>query len=227
MRVVDRFNRLRHHSVIGSSNQHHNVGRLRSARTHARERFVTRRIQKHNLAAECRRRFIGDGNLVGADVLRDATRFASGHIGRANRIEQCRFAMVDVTHDRDHRRTRDCFRAFFAALGGRVGIFRRLFFEGDDFRLRAEEARHLAGQFRVERLVDGRKHAAHHQPRDYVLGANAQLLGQVLHRDSFCNRDVPRDRRRLVADRHARRRSVALHRAFLHTSRHISLARPP
>ena len=37
----------------------------------------------------------------------------------------------------------------------------------------------------------------------------------------------PRDRRRLVADDHARRRSVALHRAFLHASRHISLSRPP
>ncbi len=35
-----------------------------------------------------------------------------------------------------------------------------------------------------------------------------------------------RDRRRLVADDHARRRSVALHRAFLHASRHISLSRP-
>ena len=58
-----------------------------------------------------------------------------------------------------------------------------------------------------------------------VLGANAQLLGQVLHRDSFGNRDIPRDRRRLVADGHARRRSVALHRAFLHPSRHIALSR--
>jgi hypothetical protein len=81
-----------------------------------------------------------------------------------------------------------------------VGIFRSLFFEGDDFGVGSEEARHLAGQFRVERLIDGREHAAHHQARDHILGANAQLLGQVFYRDSFRNRDVPRDRRRLVAD---------------------------
>ena len=108
-----------------------------------------------------------------------------------------------------------------------VRVFRSLLFEGDHFRLRPEEARHFAGQFRIERLIDGGEHAPHHQPRDHILGANAQLLRQIFHRDSFCDRDVARDRRRLVADGHARRRSVALHRAFLHASRHISLSRSP
>ena len=56
VRVVDGFNRLRHNAVVGRDDQHHNVGRFRSARSHARERFVTRRIQEHDLASVRRRR---------------------------------------------------------------------------------------------------------------------------------------------------------------------------
>ena len=226
VRVVDGFNRLRHDAVVGRGDQHHDVGCFRSACAHARERFVTRRIQEHNLAPVSRRRLIRDANFVGADMLRDAARLASGHIGGADGIEQGRLAVVDVAHDGDHRRTRHGFRAFLAALGGCIRIFRGLFFEGDDFRLRSEEARHFTGQFRVEGLIDGGEYSTHHQTRNHILGANAELLGQVFHRDPFGNGDVARDRRGLVADDHARRRSVALHRAFLHTSRHISLSRP-
>jgi len=45
-------------------------------------------------------------HLIGANVLRNFTRFARGDIGRAYGVEQRRLAMVDVTHDRYHRRTR-------------------------------------------------------------------------------------------------------------------------
>ena len=131
--------------------------------------------------------------------------------------------MIDVAHDRNHGGTRYRFRAFFTALDGFSRIFRGLFFEGDDFRVRSEEARHFAGQFGIERLIDGRENAAHHQARNYVLGANAQLLGQVFHRDTFCNGDIPRDRRGFIADGHPRGGSIALHRAFFHASRYISL----
>jgi hypothetical protein len=40
-------------------------------------------------------------------VLRDAARFASGHIGRADGIEQRGLAVIDVAHDGDDGRTRD------------------------------------------------------------------------------------------------------------------------
>ena len=55
MRVIDGFDRLRHHAIIGSHDQHDDVSGLGAARTHASEGFVTGRIEKHNLAAERRR----------------------------------------------------------------------------------------------------------------------------------------------------------------------------
>ena len=55
VRVVDGFEGLRHDAVVGRHHQHDDVGGFGSARTHARERFVTGRVEKHNLAAERRR----------------------------------------------------------------------------------------------------------------------------------------------------------------------------
>ena len=43
-------------------------------------------------------------DLVGADVLGDAARLALADVGLADRVQQARLAVVDVTHDRDDRR---------------------------------------------------------------------------------------------------------------------------
>ena len=43
--------------------------------------------------------------LVGADVLRDAARFAGHDVGLADAVEQEGLAVVDVAHDGDHGRT--------------------------------------------------------------------------------------------------------------------------
>ena len=223
VRVVDGFDGLGHDAVIGGGDEHDDVGGFGSARTHAGEGFVTGRIEEDDLASEGGRRFVGDGNLVCADVLGDAASFASGYVGGADGIEERGLAVIDVAHDGDNGRTRDGFRAFLAALDGGGGIFRGLFLEGDDFGVGSEEARHFAGELGVEGLIDGGEHAANHEARDYILGANAELLGQVFYGNAFRNCDVARDRRGLVADGHARRRSVALHRAFFDSSRHISL----
>src|SRR5258708_8421310 len=91
---------------------------------------------------------------------------------------------------------------------------------------RTEEARHLTGQFRVERLVDGGEHTATQQARDQILGANVELLGQIFDADAFGDGDVARDRHRLIRHHHARRRRIALHRAFLHAARNVALAGP-
>ena len=52
--VIDGFERLRHHAVIGGHDQHDDVGGLGAARTHAGEGFVTGRIEEHDLAAVSR-----------------------------------------------------------------------------------------------------------------------------------------------------------------------------
>ena len=97
--VGDRLARRRHHAVVGGHDQHRDVGRLGAAGAHGGERLVARGIEEGDLAS------LGL-DLVGADVLGDAAGFAFGHIGRANRVEQLRLAVVDVAHDRDHRRPR-------------------------------------------------------------------------------------------------------------------------
>ncbi|KAG1166520.1 hypothetical protein G6F35_018140 [Rhizopus arrhizus] len=60
--MVDGFTRLRHHAVVGSDHQDHDVGRLGAAGTHGGERLVARGVKEGHHAA------LGL-NVVGADVL--------------------------------------------------------------------------------------------------------------------------------------------------------------
>ena len=46
-------------------------------------------------------------DLVGADVLGDPAGLAGGDLGLADRVQQRGLAVVDVAHDRDHRRAVD------------------------------------------------------------------------------------------------------------------------
>ena len=46
-------------------------------------------------------------HLIRADMLGDPARFAAHHVSSAQRIEQAGLAVIDVAHDRDHRRTRN------------------------------------------------------------------------------------------------------------------------
>ena len=46
-----------------------------------------------------------DGDLVGADVLGDAAGLALADVGLTDGVQQSGLAVVDVTHDGDHRRT--------------------------------------------------------------------------------------------------------------------------
>ena len=63
---------------------------------------------------------------IGADVLRDAARFALGDARLADGVEQRGLAVIDVAHDRDDRRARHAI----LGLGG-VGLdLDHLLFEG-------------------------------------------------------------------------------------------------
>ena len=94
----NRFFGLRHHAVVGCDYQHHDVRHLRAARAHARERFVTRRIDEHDALAHVR--------FVRADVLRDSARFAARYVCFANGVQQAGFAVIHVPHHGHHRRAR-------------------------------------------------------------------------------------------------------------------------
>jgi hypothetical protein len=113
--VIDGFERLRHHAIVGCHNDHNDVCHLGAARAHARKRFVAWRVQEDNLTPRCRRAFLRELHLVCADVLRNAARLAGGDIGLANRVEQRRLAVVHMTHHRHHGRARHLQLSVFSA----------------------------------------------------------------------------------------------------------------
>ena len=98
-RVRDRLLRLRHHAVVGGDDEHGDVGHLGAAGAHGGERLVAGRVEERDLPAVV-------VDLVGADVLRDPAGLGLDDRGLADRVEQRRLAVVDVAHDRDHRRPR-------------------------------------------------------------------------------------------------------------------------
>jgi hypothetical protein len=105
--VVDGFLRLRHDAIVGCDDENYDVGDLGASGAHASEGFVAGRVDE-NYAA------VVNLDFVGADVLRDAARFAARNVSFANGIEQTGFAVIDVTHDGDHGRTwLEVFFGFF------------------------------------------------------------------------------------------------------------------
>ena len=101
--VVQRLDRLRHHTVVGRDHEDRDVGRLRTTGTHGGERLVTRGVDEGDLAL-----FAVDlgGDLVRTDVLRDAAGLARDDVRLADGVEQAGLTVVDVTHDGHDRRTR-------------------------------------------------------------------------------------------------------------------------
>ncbi len=109
--VVQRLDRLGHHTVVSGHDEHRDVGRLRTTGTHGGERLVARGVDERHLALVA----VDDGlDLVGTDGLRDAAGLPCHDVRLAQRVEQLRLAMVDVTHDGDDRRT--CHEVVVAAL---------------------------------------------------------------------------------------------------------------
>ena len=94
--MLNRFFRLRHHTIICSHDQHHNVSSLRATRSHRGEGSVTWCIQKSDGA-------IVGFDIVGTNVLRDTPTLARGHFGTTNVIKQRGFSVIHVPHHRDNR----------------------------------------------------------------------------------------------------------------------------
>ena len=97
--VVDRLDRLGHHAVVGGDDEHDDVRGVGAAGAHLGERGVARRVEERDPPAVLL-------DLVGADVLGDATGLAGDDVGVADLVEHGRLAVVDVAHDRDDRRPR-------------------------------------------------------------------------------------------------------------------------
>ena len=98
--VVDRLDRLGHDPVVGSHDDHRDVGHLTAAGAHRRERLVARRVEERDHVAVV-------AHLVGADVLGDPARLAGGDLGLADCVEKRGLAVVHVAHHRHNRRALD------------------------------------------------------------------------------------------------------------------------
>ncbi len=98
--MVDRLLGLGLHAIIGGDDDYRHVGHARAAGSHRGERLVAGRVQEgdHLLAVV---------HLVGADVLGDAAGLARRHLGLADGVQQRGLAVIDVAHDRHHRRAID------------------------------------------------------------------------------------------------------------------------
>ena len=177
--VVDGLERLRHHPVVGRHHQHHHVGHLGAAGAHAGEGLVAGRVDEDDLAA-------ADLHLVSANVLGDAAGLAGGDAGFADGVEQRSFAVVDVAHDGDHRGARRPLALRFR----RDLLLQGLLFERNHRGGGVEVLGDFAGELDVERLVDGGEHAAVEQHLDDVLGADVELLGQLLDGDALGDGDL-------------------------------------
>jgi hypothetical protein len=184
-RVIDSFEGLRHHAVVGGHHQHDDVGDFGAAGAHAGERFVAGSIDEHNLASI----FF---DVISADVLGDAASLAAGYVGLANRVKQRSLAMVDVPHDGDYRSALDEILLLFGDFDLLLGFL----LIGDGAGRRAEFARNLGGQLGIESLVDGGHDVAIEQLADDQTGLDIQLFGKLLDGDAFRDGDGAVDGRR-------------------------------
>ena len=87
---------LGHDAVVGGDHEDHDVGGLGATGAHGGERLVARGVDEGDLPAVVL-------DLVGADVLGDATRLAGHDVGGPDAVEELGLAVVDVTHDGDDR----------------------------------------------------------------------------------------------------------------------------
>jgi len=177
--MMNRLDRLRHHAVIGSHNQNNNICDLGAARAHGGERRMAGRIDESNLGSRWR------GDLIGADMLGDATGFARCHLGRSDSVEQRSLAVVDVAHHGDDRCTRhklsrivrDIKQPFFH-IGLSHATDAVAHFFGDKL-----------GGIGIDDVVDRCHLALLHQQADHVDSAFGHAVGEVLDADRFGYRD--------------------------------------
>ena len=219
--VVERLDRLRHDAVVGRDHQDRDVGRLGTTGTHGGERLVTGGVDEGDATLVA----VDLGvDLVGTDVLGDATGLLVDDVGVAQRVEELGLSVVDVTHDGDDRRPDDQV-GLVALVGAELEVERLeqlavLVLGGDDLddvvELLAEQLERLV----VDRLGRGHHLAEREQHLHQRSGVDADLLGEVGQRGATRQTDGLAV---ALADAHATDRR-GLHGLELLTTRTLRLA---
>ena len=178
--MIDRLDRLRHQPVVGRHHQNDDVRHIGAARAHFRERLVAGRIEESERVAAL------GLHLIGTDMLGDAAGLARLHVGAAQRVEQAGLAVVDMAHDRDHRRARP-------ERLGRVHIGRGVDLDiavGHALDTVAEFLDQQLGRILVDRLVDGDGHAQLEQRLHQIGALLGHAVGEFLHGDALGHHHV-------------------------------------
>src|SRR5712692_2925864 len=171
--MINRFDRLRHHSIVCCHDQDNDIGDFGATTSHGGKGFVARRVQERHLFSAYR-------NRVGADMLRNPTGLAFRHLRLPDGIKQRGLAVIDMAHDRHDRwprlkldlllRLHDGIQQLFS------GLLRR-HIDLDPVLLRNDH-----GCINVHGLIE-REHLAHiHQLAHDVGRALSHQLGKLLHR---------------------------------------------
>ena len=180
--MVDGLDGLRHDAVVGRHHQHHNVGHVGSPGAHGAESGVARGVEEGDALA------VGQMHLIGADVLGDAAVFAPGDVGGSERVEQAGLAVVHVTHDSDHRSTR---QGIVLMVLGRdeAGLDIAFGYPSDGM---AELGGDQLGGVGVEHVVDLKHGALTHQVLDDVDTAHGHSLAKIGDRDGVGDHHLTR-----------------------------------
>ncbi|CEE73405.1 membrane hypothetical protein [Xanthomonas citri pv. citri] len=174
----NRFLGLRHHAIVGGNHQHHDVGDLGATGTHRGKRGMAGRIQEADDATT-------GFDVVRTDVLGNAAGFAGGDLGTADVIQQRGLAVIDVTHDGDHRRTRRGLA--LRILGMRQQRILEVGIVGTHCFM-AELFGHQCRSVVIDALGDGRHDAHLEQRLDHVAALEREFLRQVCNGDGLADR---------------------------------------
>ncbi len=173
--MVDGFNSLGHHAVVGGNHQHSDIRRLGAAGAHGGECLVAGCIQEGDDAAV-------EVDGIRADMLRDAARLARGNVGLADIVQQRGLAVVNVTHNGDDRRTG--LQLIFSILCARF-LSQRILCRAVElhFKLYAKLGADQRGGIEIQLTVDVGHDTQQEQLFEDFTGGLADALGQILDRD--------------------------------------------
>ena len=191
--VVDRLLGLGLDAVVGGNHDHRQVGHARATGAHRGEGLVAGGVEEGDLLAAV-------VDLVGADVLGDAPGLAGDHLGLADRVQQRGLAVVDVAHDRDHRRAFD--QLLLGVLEDRLEL--DVVGRVDDLDLLFELVREDLDRVVGQGLRERRHLSQRHQLLDHFGHRHAEVLGDVLDGRAGAHPDQVGGLHRGVVDRRDR-----------------------
>ncbi len=145
LRMADSFHCLRHNTVIGSHHQNNDIGYFSTTGTHFGKCHVSRGINESNFIAVRRE------NLISTDVLGNTAGLTRHNISFAQSIQQRGLTVVNVSHNRHNRCTRQqLIRGIFCP-------FNRIFdiTVSHAFELMPQFLNHNLCRIGINRLVNG------------------------------------------------------------------------